>query len=94
MLGRFAGYLVFFLGAAIALQTLGIHATTLAAFGAALGVGIGFGLQDIVKNFVAGLILLIERPFQVGDRIEIEKIAAEVVEIRAAGRLCCAPTTT
>jgi len=83
MLGRFAGYLVFFLGAAIALQTLGIHATTLAAFGAALGVGIGFGLQDIVKNFFAGLILLIERPFQVGDRIEIEKITAEVVEIRA-----------
>jgi len=83
MLGRFTGYLVFFLGAAIALQTIGIRATTLAAFGAALGVGIGFGLQDVVKNFVAGLILLIERPFQVGDRIEIEKIAAEVVEIRA-----------
>jgi small-conductance mechanosensitive channel len=83
VLGRFTGYLVFFLGAAIALQTLGIRATTLAAFGAALGVGIGFGLQDIVKNFVAGLILLVERPFQVGDRIEIEKTGAEVVEIRA-----------
>ena len=67
----------------VALQTLGIRATTLAAFGAALGVGIGFGLQDIVKNFVAGLILLIERPFQVGDRIEIDKVAGEVVEIRA-----------
>ena len=83
VLGRFTGYLVFFMGAAIALQTLGIQATTLAAFGAALGVGIGFGLQDIVKNFVAGLILLIERPIGVGDRIEIEKIVAEVVEIRA-----------
>jgi small-conductance mechanosensitive channel len=83
MLGRFVGYLVFFLGLAISLQTLGVHATTLAAFGAALGVGIGFGLQDVVKNFVAGLILLVERPFQVGDRIEIEKTGAEVVEIRA-----------
>jgi len=83
VLGRFTGYLVLFLGIAIALQTLGIRATTLAAFGAALGVGIGFGLQDIVKNFVAGLILLVERPFQVGDRIEIDKVGAEVVEIRA-----------
>ncbi len=67
----------------MALQTLGVNATTLAAFGAALGVGIGFGLQDLVKNFVAGLVILIERPFQVGDRIELDKNAAEVVEIRA-----------
>jgi small-conductance mechanosensitive channel len=83
MLGRFTGYLVLVLGAMVALQTIGIRATTLTAFGAALGVGIGFGLQDIVKNFVAGLILLIERPIQVGDRIEIDKVTAEVTEIRA-----------
>jgi small-conductance mechanosensitive channel len=83
MLGRFTGYLVFVLGALVALQTIGIRATTLTAFGAALGVGIGFGLQDIVKNFVAGLVILIERPFQVGDRIEIDKVAAEVFEIRS-----------
>ena len=82
VLGRFSGYLVFFFGAAIALQTLGIRATTLTAFGAAVGVGVGLGLQDIVKNFVAGLILLIERPFRVGDRIEVGDVAAEVVEIR------------
>ena len=79
MLGRFTGYTVFVLGSIMALQTVGIRATTLTAFGAALGVGIGFGLQDIVKNFVAGLIILIERPFQVGDRIEIDKVNAEVV---------------
>src|SRR4029434_4372686 len=54
-LGRFTRYIVFSLGAVVALQTLGVNATTLAAFGAALGVGIGFGLQDLVKNFVAGL---------------------------------------
>jgi small-conductance mechanosensitive channel len=83
VLGRFAGYLVFFFGVAIALQTLGIRATTLTAFGAAVGVGVGLGLQDIVKNFVAGLVLLIERPFRVGDRIELENMTAEVVEIRA-----------
>lgn len=83
MLGRFTGYIVLVLGAMVALQTIGIRATTLTAFGAALGVGIGFGLQDIVKNFVAGLILLIERPIQIGDRIEIDKVTAEVEEIRA-----------
>jgi small-conductance mechanosensitive channel len=82
-IGRFAGYFVFFLGAAAALQTLGINATTLAAFGAAVGVGIGFGLQDIVKNFVAGLVILIERPIQVGDRVEIGEVAGDVAEIRA-----------
>ena len=83
MLGRFAGYLVFVLGTLVALQTIGIRATTLTAFGAALGVGIGLGLQDIVKNFVAGLILLIERPLEVGDRIEFQGSAAEVAEIRS-----------
>ena len=83
MLGRFTAYTVFVFGAIMALQTIGIRATTLTAFGAALGVGIGFGLQDIVKNFVAGLVILIERPFEVGDRIEIDKIAAEVAEIRS-----------
>jgi len=82
-MGRFIGYLVFFLGAAVALQTIGIRATTLAAFGAAVGVGIGIGLQDIVKNFVAGLIILIERPFQVGDRIEFDEVTAQVAEIRS-----------
>ena len=82
VLGRFSGYLVFFFGAAISLQTLGIRATTLTAFGAAVGVGVGLGLQDVVKNFVAGLILLIERPFRVGDRIEAGGVSAEVAEIR------------
>ncbi len=83
MLGRFTGYTVFVLGAIMALQTIGIRATTLTAFGAALGVGIGFGLQDIVKNFVAGLVILIERPFQVGDRIEVNGVLADVSEIRS-----------
>ena len=69
------------------MQTVGIRATTLTAFGAALGVGIGFGLQDIVKNFVAGLVILIERPFQVGDRIEIDGLSADVSEIRSRATL-------
>jgi small-conductance mechanosensitive channel len=82
-IGRFVGYVIFFLGAVVALQTIGVNATTVAAFGAALGVGIGFGLQDVVKDFVAGLVVLIERPVQVGDRVDIGAVSGEVVEIRA-----------
>ena len=80
--GRVVGYLVFFVGAMLTLNALGVNATSLAAFGAALGVGLGFGLQDIVKNFVAGIIVLLERPIMVGDRIQLEKIVGDVVEIR------------
>jgi small-conductance mechanosensitive channel len=80
--GRVLSYLIFAAGGLLALNALGINATSLAAFGAALGVGLGFGLQDIVKNFVAGLIVLLERPVAVGDRIEIDNKTGDVVEIR------------
>jgi small-conductance mechanosensitive channel len=85
--GRVIGYLVWVLGLIVALQPLGINATTLAVFGGAIGVGIGFGLQDIAKNFIAGLILLIERPIKVGDRIEIGTLVGDVSEIRARATL-------
>ncbi len=82
-IGRFLGYLILFFGTVVALETLGVHAGALAAFGAALGIGIGFGLQDIARNFISGLILLIERPVQVGDRIEVGNVSGDVVEIRS-----------
>lgn len=82
-LGRILGYLIFGLGILVAIQALGVPTTTLAVFAGALGVGIGFGLQDIIKNFVAGLIVLLERPVKVGDRIEIHGAVGDVVEIRA-----------
>jgi small-conductance mechanosensitive channel len=47
----------------------------------AFGVGIGFGLQDIVKNFVSGLILLFERPIKIGDQIQLGELAGEVTGI-------------
>jgi potassium efflux system protein len=80
--GRVLGYLIFVVGGMLALNALGINATSLAAFGAALGVGLGFGLQDVVKNFVAGIIVLLERPITIGDRIEVDKMTGDVVEIR------------
>lgn len=81
-IGRVFGYLILALGILVALQPLGVNATTLAVFGGALGIGLGFGLQDIVKNFVAGLIILVERPIQVGDSIEIGDATGDVMEIR------------
>jgi small-conductance mechanosensitive channel len=82
-IGRVVSYIIWVLGLILALEPLGINATTLAVFGGAVGVGIGFGLQDISKNFIAGLILLIERPIKVGDRIEVGKVVGDVVEIRS-----------
>ena len=80
--GRVASYVIFFAGAMFALGSIGINVTSLAAFGAAIGVGLGFGLQDIVKNFVAGIIVLLERPVMVGDRIQLDDVFGDVVEIR------------
>lgn len=81
-IGRVFGYVILALGILVALQPLGVNATTLAVFGGALGIGLGFGMQDVVKNFVAGLIILVERPIQVGDSIEVGDVVGTVTDIR------------
>ena len=77
------GYLIFFLGMTIGLQSLGLNLSSLAFLGGAIGIGIGVGLQAVINNFVSGLILLVERPIKVGDRVEIEGLAGDVVNISA-----------
>jgi small-conductance mechanosensitive channel len=78
-------YLVFLLGLIIGLDSTGLNLRSLLVVGGALGVGVGFGLQNIVANFVAGLVLLWERPVKVGDLIDVGNTNGEVIRIGARG---------
>jgi small-conductance mechanosensitive channel len=63
------------------LVSSGVDLTTLAAFAGALGIGLGFGLQEFVVNFVSGLYVLLERALKVGDYVTIDKITGRVVQM-------------
>jgi len=65
-------YSLLAIGAALALTTAGVDARVFAVIGGAVGIGIGFGLQNIVNNFVSGIILLFERPIKSGDAIVLD----------------------
>ena len=75
--------IVLVVGILIVLENTGIHLTALAVFAGALGVGVGFGLQNIASNFISGLVILAERPITIGDRVEVAGIAGQVEHIRA-----------
>ncbi len=81
-LARVSSYLIFTLGLVIGLESLGLNLNSLVVIGGALGIGIGLGLQPIVTNFVAGLILLLEQPIRLGDRIEVGETYGDVVRMQ------------
>jgi small-conductance mechanosensitive channel len=80
-IGKIAGYVFVILGFFIALEINGVNLSSLAVLAGAVGVGVGFGLQNVINNFVSGLIILAERPIAIGDRIEVGNVAGQVVKI-------------
>lgn len=78
---RMVHYVLITLGFLLAIASLGLELTELTIMLSALGVGVGFGLQGVVNNFVSGLILLFERPVRVGDYIDVNNTLCEIKQI-------------
>ncbi len=89
MIAVFVQGILMFLGVIVLLQLWGVDVRSLAIVASALGVGIGFGVQNITNNLISGLIIILERPIQVGDFVKVgdllgvvERIGARSTEIR------------
>ncbi|WP_342052997.1 mechanosensitive ion channel family protein [Crocosphaera sp. Alani8] len=87
-------YTLIFLGTIVVLQVWGLDLSSLTVFASVLGVGIGLGLQGIAKEFVSGLVLIFERPIQVGDFVDVdglmgtvERISVRSTEIRTLDQI-------
>lgn len=79
----FTQYLVLAFGFLVGVNTVGINLSALSFVAGAIGVGVGFGLQNITNNFISGIIILFERPIKIGDRIEVGDVNGDVVHIAA-----------
>jgi small-conductance mechanosensitive channel len=79
---RLIRYVVWIIGTLVGLTYIGFELTSLAFLGGAIGVGIGFGLQNIFSNFISGIIILIEKTLKVGDFVDLESgVRGTVTEI-------------
>ncbi|NHE57181.1 mechanosensitive ion channel family protein [Cyclobacterium plantarum] len=76
-------YVLIIFGLVTILQNSNVDLSALGILAGAIGVGIGFGLQNITNNFISGLIILFERPIKVGDRIEVDDVYGDVIKISA-----------
>ena len=88
-LARLFSLTVYIMGLIVGVDTAGVDLRSLALLGSALGLGVGLGLQPTVANFVAGLILLIERPVKLGDRIDVGGTNGEVMRIGGRSTWVC-----
>ena len=79
--GTVTKFLFIVIGAIVIVQTAGIDMSALTLIAGALGVGIGFGLQNITDNFISGVIILFEKPIKVGDRIDVGDVQGNVMSI-------------
>ncbi len=82
-LQKMSFYFLFGMFGIFSLQLVGVPMTVFTFFGGAIAIGIGFGSQNVMNNFISGLILLIERPIRVGDVIQINSFSGKVSEIGA-----------
>lgn len=82
-IARVLHYIIMTVGVLLVLGQVGVDLTALTALGAVLGVGIGFGLQNLANNFISGLVLLFERPIQVGDFVEVDGVLGTVLAVNA-----------
>ena len=74
-------YVILFGGFVLAIFAMGVDLTRVTILAGALGVGIGFGLQNVVNNFVSGLIMLFERPMKLGDTVQVADVSGTVERI-------------
>jgi small-conductance mechanosensitive channel len=74
-------YAIIFVGFILAIAALGVNVDRITVLGGAFGIGVGFGLQNVVNNFVSGLIILFERPVRVGDAVQVGDVQGEVRRI-------------
>jgi small-conductance mechanosensitive channel len=80
-LSRITQYIIITIGVLISFNFVGINLSSLTVIFGLLSVGIGFGLQNVTSNFISGLIILFERPISVGDRVVVNDIEGDVIEI-------------
>lgn len=81
-LGRIVRYLLWILGSVLGLNFLGFDLASLAVVGGAVGIGVGLGLQNVVSNFVSGIIILLEKTLKVGDFVDLQSgVMGRVAEI-------------
>lgn len=76
-----SNYIIIISGTLIAISSLGVTTQQLALVFGALGVGIGFGLRNIIANFISGILMVFERPIQIGDTIEVDNTMGQVMHI-------------
>ena len=80
-IGLISRVMIMFIGSIFIIQSAGIDMSSLSLLAGALGVGIGFGLQNITDNFISGIIILFEKPIKVGDRIVVGDTEGDVINI-------------
>ena len=82
-LERLIQYVLLILVVLFAMNTVGIPLTAFTIFGGALAIGVGFGAQNLINNFISGLILMMERPIRIGDLVEVDGRSGFIEEIGA-----------